>query len=448
MQTKPFIYALVIALCCTSLAAYACRPFGSYELVEDKPGGIWFTEGDNNAVSRLAPDNTVTSHQLPTAHAEPTSLALDRDGNVWFAENGGAKIGRLDKDGRIVEFAVAGGQPFKLVLDGNGEAWFTQWPVHDHTGKDGEHAGHSSVPGIGHVDSQGQVHFYPASEGQPSSIAVDNRNRVWVSVVTWGNKSRKPVGRLARLSRDGKWRIEATAKNSCLNNLLADKTGKLYFTDGCRNVAGYRSAEGKFVEWKLPADTNIQQSALAQDGTLWFTDRKHLGRIDSNGKVSIVERAENGDATLAIHAASNGDVVYSEFYNYNINRLKSSGEFVEHLVSIDERHGSREYKEGESCRIEFGARIASKAEMDKKRAEEVKSGHFKPDGKGTEKLAEQKCLMCHDNRRLLLARRSDWTHTISTRMQAYRKLRNFEPLTEEETAKLISYFNAQYGLAL
>lgn len=446
MQIKPFVHLLAAILCCTSLAAHACRPFGSYQLVEDGTGGIWFTEGDNNAISRLAQDGTVTSHKLPTPHAEPSSLALDGEGNVWFAESEGRKIGRMSKDGNITEFPVSDGFPFQVVTAANGEVWFTQWPVHDHDGKGDHHADHASGPGIGRVDSQGQVHFYPATEGQPTSIAVDMRNQIWVSTVSWGGKGKKTISRLARLSRDGQWRVEATTINSCLNNLLTDDAGRLYFTDGCRHIAGYRSANGKFVEWKLPDETNIQQSSLAKDGTLWFTDRKHLGRIDVGGKVSIVERADNGDATLAIHAASNGDVVYSEFYNYNINRLKSSGEFIEHLVSIDERHGSREIKQGESCRIEFGARIASKAEMDRKRAEEVKSGHFKSDGAGTEKLAEKKCMMCHDNRRLLLARRSDWLPTVE-RMNGIRKDRDFEPLTVEESSALVRYFNTQYGLA-
>lgn len=446
MQTKPFYYVLLVALCCTSFAAQACRSFGSYEFVEDETGGIWFTEGDNNAISRLALDNTVTTYKLPTANAEPSSLARDRDGNVWFAESEGRKIGRMDKDGRIVEFPVAGGQPFKIAVDHDGEVWFTQWPDHDHSKMGGEHAGHISLPGVGRVDGQGQVHFYPATKGQPSSIAVDKLNQLWVSVVRWGTKGEKPKGMLARLSSDGKWQVEKSPKDSCLNNLLVDKAGKLYFTDSCRHVAGYRTAAGKFAEWKLPAETNVQQSSLAQDGTLWFTDRKHLGRIDSNGKVSIVERPANGDQTFAVLALGNGDVVYSEFYNYNINRLKSSGELVEHLVSVDQRHGSREIKQGEFCRIEFGARIASKAEMDRQRAEEVSSGHFKPDGKGTEKLAEQKCMMCHDNRRLLLARRSDWMPTIE-RMNGIRKTRNFEPLSAEEVTALVSYFNTQYGHA-
>jgi hypothetical protein len=148
---------------------------------------------------------------------------------------------------------------------------------------------------------------------------------------------------------------------------------------------------------------------------------------------------------MAVLALRSGDVVFSEFYNYNINRLKKTGEYVEHLVAIDERRGSREVKEGEYCRIEFAARIAAKAEMDRKRAEEVRNGRFKPDGAGTEKLVEQKCLICHDARRLLLSRRSDWTPSLK-RVHSYRSLRGVQALTPAETDRLVAYFNEYYGL--
>jgi hypothetical protein len=70
---------------------------------------------------------------------------------------------------------------------------------------------------------------------------------------------------------------------------------------------------------------------------------------------------------------------------------------------------------------------------------------FRPDGKGTEKLVQQKCLVCHDARRLLLSRRSDWTPSIN-RMRNYRDIRDVEPLTDEERRRLISYLNEYYGL--
>ena len=432
-----------------ALPAAACRPFGSYEFAEDAAGGIWFTEGDNNAISRLAPDGKVVSHPLPTPAAEPSSLALDRQGNVWFAEMQGRKIGRLGKDGRIVEFPVVGGHPFQVAIDRQGDAWFTQQADHQtdqQAAPGGDHGSHVSGTGVGRIDRQGRLHFHPTPAGWATSIAFDQRDQAWVSILISHGDQAQPTGQVARLSRDGQWQIETTRENSCPRNLHADGQGRLHYTDGCRHSAGYRSAGGKWVEWQLPEGTSIQQTSLAKDGTIWFTDRKHLARLVGSGKVGLVGRADNGDATMAVLALRNGDVVFSEFYNYNVNRLKKSGELVEHLVAVDERKSAREVKEGEICRIEFGARIAAKAEMDKRRAEEVRQGRFKPDGTGTEKLVEQKCQVCHDARRLLLSRRSDWTPSI-TRMHDYRKLRGVEPLTAEETTRLVRYFNDYYGLA-
>lgn len=446
MSIRSLVIAAITALGSFSLPADACRPFGSYQFAEDKAGGIWFTEGDNNAVSRLAPDGTVQVHPLPTPHAEPSSLALDRAGNLWFVEMDAAKIGRLEPSGRIVEYATTNGHPGSVVVDRRGEAWFTQMSGNENGGA---HAGHGSnaIAKVGRVDRQGLMHDYPVPEGWPTSVAIDRADRVWVTLLVPGIADKKPKGRLAQVSRDGQWTTVAAWDNSCPHNLIRDAAGNLAFADHCRNVLGRLSNGGRIVEQRLPKDTYIQQMAWAADGTIWFTGdgKSRLGKIDGQGRVSYLDRPSNGDQTMAVLATRSGDIVFSEFYNYDINRLKKSGEYVEHLVAIDHRHDSREVQQGEFCRLEFGARIAAKGQMDAKRAEEVKSGRFKPDGNGTEKLVEQKCLACHDARRLLLSRRSDWTPSI-TRMHAYRDIRNVEPLTAEETTRLVRYFNENYGL--
>lgn len=443
MNAKPLVFA---ALCCASLAALACRPFGSYQFVEDRAGGIWFTEGDNNAISRMAPDGTVKAHALPTASAEPSSLALDRAGNLWFVEMDAAKIGRLSRDGRIVEYPTTDGHPGSIAVDARGEAWFTQMAGHE---AGGEHAGHGSanLAKVGRIDRQGRMHSYPAPEGWPTSLAFDGRDEAWVSLLIPGGNDAPPRGRLARLGRDGRWTIVAAWDNACPNNLTRLPGGSLAFSDHCRFVLGRIDAAGRLREQALPANTYIQQMTVARDGTLWFSgdDKGRLGRIDAQGRVSYLNRPDNGDQVMAVLATRRGDIVFSEFYNYNLNRLTQRGDYVEHLINIDERKGAREVREGEVCYVQFGARIAAKAEMDRKRADEVKGGRFKPDGAGTEKLVEQKCLACHDARRLLLSRRSDWTPSI-TRMHAYRDLRNVEPLTAAETTRLVRYFNENYGL--
>lgn len=437
----PVLFGLSLLL---ATPAQACRPFGSYGFAEDAKGGIWFTEGDNNTVSRLSRDGTVISHPLPTPAAEPSSVAVDRAGNVWFAEMDGRRIGRLAPDGHLDEYPVPFGQPFQVAVDGRGEIWFTVLAEHQHS--EAAHQHESSPSGIGHLDGAGQLRFYPAPGGWPSAIAFDSQDQAWVTLQLPDEKGRGSQGRLLRLSRDGSWQEErAWSSPSCPRNLLSDRQGGLYFSDGCRHSVSHRNGSGSLREWHLPGERRIQGLSLAADGRLWFTDRTTLGYLERHGRAVFLRRPTAGDATMAVLALRNGDVVFSEFYNYNINRRTKNGEYVEHLVNVDERKGVREVKEGEVCYVQFAARIAAKAEMDARRAEEVRTGRFKPDGRGTEKLVEQKCLVCHDARRLLLSRRSDWTPSIR-RMHSYRELRGVEALTPDEATRLVRYFNENYGL--
>lgn len=443
---KPFPI-LLLALChllCFAGTAHACRPFGSYGFAEDREGGLWFTEGDNNAVSRLARDGTVSSHPLPTPAAEPSSVAVDRKGNVWFAEMDGRRIGRLGPDGRITEYPVPMGQPFQVAVDGDGEAWFTVLGEHDHDADGHVHAAPPS--GIGRVDGNGRLHFYPAPAGWPSAIAFDSADQPWVTLLLPDQGERNSEGRLLRLSRDGRWQEEKRWPSpSCPRNLVPDRRGGLHFSDGCRHSIGYRHGDGTLRERRLPGETRIQSLSLAPDGRLWFTDRATLGYLDRRGRPVFLRRPAAGDATMAVLALGNGEVLFSEFYNYNINRRTRDGRFVEHLIGTDRPREVRESRDGEICMIEFSARIAAKAEMERQRAEEVSRGRFREDGLGTEKLVAEKCLACHDARRLLLSRRSDWSGNIG-RMHGYRGQQGLAPLSEAERERLVRYFNTYYGL--
>ena len=59
-------------------------------------------------------------------------------------------------------------------------------------------------------------------------------------------------------------------------------------------------------------------------------------------------------------------------------------------------------------------------------------------------LPDQKCLLCHDTRRLMLTRRSDWSFSIE-RMQEYMHARGIPRLMAGEKAALVQYFNSYYG---
>ncbi|NTV96925.1 MAG: hypothetical protein HGA75_16190 [Thiobacillus sp.] len=450
MKTPTALFLLALAFLATA-PAQACRPFGSYVFVEDAKGGIWFTEGDNNAIGRLDPDGTVRSYPVPTPAAEPSWLALDGRGNVWFVEADAGRIGRLGPDGRMTEFPPLDGHPISVAVDGRGNAWFTQMAGRQMALDDlAGHRHHPTVSKVGRIAPDGGQADYPIKHGWPTSLAFDRAGRTWISILVPGDEGDRPVppvGKLARLDDRGRWTEVRRWRGSCPNNLTLAPDGDLIYTDHCRGVLGRLGADGRTRETALPANAGIQQLSRAADGSLWFTTTEHgrLGRILPDGKIEFVPRPDNGDDAFALLVTRSGDVVYSEFYNYNINRLRPGGELVEHLVNIEERHDQREVREGEACYLKFAAGIADKRAMDRKRAEEVRLGRFKPVADGSDRLATERCLGCHDARRLLLSRRSDWTPSIE-RMREYMALNKVPPLSAEERLTLVRYFNEHYGL--
>lgn len=451
MKRVPLVVLLGTALLAAS-PAEACRPFGSYVFVEDDEGGIWFTEGDNNAISRLMPDGDVRSFPLPTPHAEPSSIALGKKGEVWFVESDAMQIGRLGPDERITEYPTTDGHPVLVAVDSKGEVWFTQM-AGDHPAATGEHTGHEKkwISKIGRITADERTLDYPLAAGWPTSIAIDPRDVVWVTILVRGDLvggNGRPLGKLAKVDREGRWTILQEWENSCPSNLTLTPDGGLAFSDHCRGTFARIDARMKLSETAFPPKTTIQQMSATRDGTLWFTAAEggRIGRIATDNRVEFVDRPPNGDEPFAILATKSGDIVYSEFYNYNINRLTNEGVFEEFLVNVDQRSGVRIAKEGEVCAVKFGARIVEKKEMDLLRSEEVKNGRFRATADGVEKMVEERCLNCHDARRLLLSRRSDWTPSIE-RMQDYMRIRDVPQLTDEEKNILIGYFNTYYTIA-
>src|SRR5262249_56657574 len=73
----------------------------------DAQGAAWFTDSWARAVSRMAPDGTVTS--LPLADnpiAKLTRLAIAPDGGVWFADSTALSVTRL-RDGVFTPHVLA-----------------------------------------------------------------------------------------------------------------------------------------------------------------------------------------------------------------------------------------------------------------------------------------------------------------------------------------------------
>src|SRR5262249_8654178 len=93
----------------------------------DAQGAVWFTDSPARAVSRMAPDGTVTSFALTgTPIAKLNRLALAPDGAIWFADSTALSVTRL-RDGVFTPHVLASLRPnlYGVAVDRHGTVWAT-----------------------------------------------------------------------------------------------------------------------------------------------------------------------------------------------------------------------------------------------------------------------------------------------------------------------------------
>jgi virginiamycin B lyase len=418
--------------------AEACRPFGSYAFVEDSEGGVWFTEGDNNAVSRLSPDGTVMAYPLPTPSAEPADLALDRQGNLWFAELNGGKIGRLSPDGRIREYPLGNqdAHPWQLWVDANSEVWFLEG---------------RKPARVGRLLTNGVIRNYILAQGWPTSMAPASDGGLWLSVLipadTQGTDLTQATGRILHLSRDGVWRERLSRTASCPMNIISDDQGRLWFSDRCRHSIERLGHAGESLRYELPEEAFIQDMALDSEGSLWFIDntRNLIGRIDPGKRTRTYPLPGDTGGPFAMALSRQGGIIFSETYNYNINRLNRNGVFTEQLVNVDHRQKVEKVEREGICYLRFASIIQRKEKVVAKRAAAIASASLAEEGSRGARLLRMRCLACHDLKRILLARKSDWQPTLGL-MDTYRGQRQMMSLNHDERNILLEYLNTHYNI--
>jgi virginiamycin B lyase len=430
---------IIISLLLSCSDVDACRPFGSHAFIEDPKGGVWFTEGDNNAVSHLAPDGTVTAYPLPTPAAEPADLALDKQGNIWFVEMYGGKIGRLSAEGKIKEYPLAGpkAHPWQLWVDKDGTVWFFE-------GKD---------PGrVGRLTPNAQIHYHALAKGWPTSMAPAAQGGIWLSVLipassdNGGNLS-KAAGRILHLSRDGTQQVLLKRTASCPMNIVPDKQGRLWFSDRCRGCIERFDPHGKNLRFELPEEAFIQDMALDTEENLWFIDntRNLIGRLDPNHGIQNFPLPGDTGGPFAMTLSGHGGVIFSETYNYNINRLSREGVFTEQLINVDHRGGVKKIKQKGICYLRFASIQQQKERIDAKRTAALASASLAEEGSPGAVLLRKRCLACHDLKRILLARKSDWRPSLGL-MDTYMGQRHMVSLSHDERELLLTYLNTHYNI--
>jgi virginiamycin B lyase len=177
---------------------------GPYGVTTGPDGALWLTLVHSGQISRIGPDDEVTTHTLdaagcgPSVISGPFGIATGPDGALWFTEMTTDTIGQIGDSDVTTEFAlpVRGGFPSMItagpdealwftlnqarcravrpdrtiVADPAGCCWFTEWAANR----------------IGHISPDGAFrhHDLPTPASEPHGITVALDGTVWTAQET------------------------------------------------------------------------------------------------------------------------------------------------------------------------------------------------------------------------------------------------------------------------
>jgi virginiamycin B lyase len=141
----------------------------------DPDGNFWFTlergEGD---VVRLEPGTgKMTRFPVTTKHSDPYGLVIDREGDVWFTELNGHKVGKIDREtGELTEFdpPTAQAGPRRIQMDSQGKLWLTEFYA-------------DKIARLDPAAMEFTEYDTELPGGFPYFILVDRRDQVWFNLL-------------------------------------------------------------------------------------------------------------------------------------------------------------------------------------------------------------------------------------------------------------------------
>ena len=215
----------------------------------------WFTVPD--------PSNPGKTLLLPLA---PNDLVLDGRGNAWFTELNAGALGRLDTHtGFVQQYPLAGNKsvqavdPYGVTVDRQGMVWFTE------------------IGGkrIGRLDpATGGIRLYtPAGPNvAPMEIASDARGIIWATTFN----ANLLLSLDPRTGAFTAYNVSSAGGNAgaALYGLVVTPDNDVWVTVSAENaIARLDVAAHRFVSYHIPTDSSLPISIVeGANHTLWFTE--------------------------------------------------------------------------------------------------------------------------------------------------------------------------------
>lgn len=224
---------------------------------------VIFVGGGNDSLGELDPASGKTRlYKLPSSGSDPYTLVLDEKGDAWFTQRKSGKVGKLDRaSGVVSEFSI-GPDPYSLSVDKRGIVWIT----------------HRLSDRIARLDPMTrQIAELQLGKGsQPRRSAVAPDGSLWVSLYGVG-KVVKVDTAANRVVKEYALPGGANAGPYAVNT---DAEGRVWISEiqtDSVTVLDPRTDAMRVV--KLPTkDVGVRKAAIDAAGRYWYVG-SHAGKL-------------------------------------------------------------------------------------------------------------------------------------------------------------------------
>ena len=204
----------------------------------------------------------------PPGYTNPIFVVVDTNGNVWFTQPDSDAIGELDPQNTTwSEWSVPKGSvPFDLTFDKNGNLWFTEFEANK----------------IGFFNPQSHKlveNTIPTPDSNPYGITRDPQGNIWFT------ENRSGVGQIGSLTPtpSGTVTIVEHAVATAQPHLITtDKAGNIWYSESFGGSIGvFSPASGTSRNYPVSTvicaqtavcETHISGIGVDREGNVWFDD--------------------------------------------------------------------------------------------------------------------------------------------------------------------------------
>ncbi len=264
------------------------------------PGGDLWMGAEVGRFTRVAPDGTLSTLDVPGLAASPVPIASQSRRYLWFAEataEGGSVfnlqpvVGRIDAAGRLRQYRLPPGpqtaRPSDMEVGPDGAIWVARGT----RGKPGE---------IDRIAPDGKVRRFQVGR-DPGPVLADRHDGAWFA---------EAGPRIAHVTASGEIHTFPLAGEGVIGGLTFGRNGSLWFTRAFRphlpSSLG-RLTRGEVTERDLHEEGEPGEIVSDRKGGIWFAQQspRRVGHLTPSGKLKIIGRGAAAASSVTIGPEGN-----------------------------------------------------------------------------------------------------------------------------------------------